>query len=119
MAVCESCCLTCAWKANAARCAVGLVHEGHHLGQGRAGEENAVHAVLLHGASIRRCNRASATPEEADVARAVFVEQVEDFGEELNVSTVVTGKTDCAHVLLNGSTHDVAGGTMITQVDDF
>src|SRR5205814_3605635 len=86
--------------------------------QRRAGEENPVHAVVLHDASVRRGDGAPATPKDSNVARAVVLQQVDDFGKELDVAAVVTGQADRSHVLLNRRSHDIAGGAMIPQVND-
>jgi hypothetical protein len=42
----------------------------------------------------------------------------DDFGEEIDVSSVVTGNADGRDILLNGRAHDVTRITMKAEIDD-
>jgi len=62
---------------------------------------------------------AAATTEKFNVIGALFFQKRRDFGEKLNVSTVVTGNADRANVFLDRSADDVADRSMIAEINDF
>jgi len=61
-------------------------------------------------------NRAATATEHFDVARTAFAQKIDNFREELDVPTVITRNTNCADVLLDGGTHNIADRTMIAEI---
>jgi hypothetical protein len=74
--------------------------------------------VALHCLRVGGGDGAATTAENADVIGVAFPEQIDHFGKELDMSTVVAGKSDGAHILLDRRPHNIAGRTMVTEVDD-
>jgi hypothetical protein len=105
-------------RAFRARLAITLMNELHHLVERCAGEKDFVHAFAAHhrGVLVRDC--AAAAAEHLDVGRAFLAQKSDYFREKLDVTTVVTGDTDRANVFLDRRTHDVANGSMISQIND-
>src|SRR4030095_13670688 len=66
---------------------------------------------------IVMCDGSAATAKDFDIASS-FAQKSDNFGEELDVSAVVTGNPDGAHILLDGRAHNVANGTVITEIND-
>src|SRR5256885_15023469 len=95
------------------------MNEPHHFFQRGAGEKNFVHAFATHYCRIVVRDRAAAAPEDFDVGRAFLAEKIDNFGEKLDVSAVVTGNADRTHVLLDCSTDNVADRAMVSQINDF
>src|SRR2546423_1811253 len=96
---------------------VTLAHEFHHVGQCRAGEKNLIHAALLHDALIVVGDRAAAAAENADVIGAPLFQLLHGFGEELDVTAVVTRYPHGGDVLLDRRADDVADVAMETEID--
>src|SRR5438094_10551042 len=84
-----------AWRA------VGSLHKSHDLRQRSAGEEDPVYPFLLNPASVRGGDGAAASTEDPDIARAMFFQKLDDFGEELHVPAVVARDADRPGVLLD------------------
>jgi hypothetical protein len=59
----------------------------------------------------------AATAKDIDVASS-FPQKSDYFREKLDVSAVVTGNPDGAHVLLDGRAHNVADRTVIAEIND-
>ena len=64
-------------------------------------------------------DRSATTAKDLDVVRSAFSQKANNFGEELDVTAVVTRDADGAHVFLDCGAYDVAYRTMITKVNDF
>ena len=94
------------------------MNELHHLIERCAGEKDFVHAFAAHhrGVLVRDC--AAATAEHFNVSRAFLAQKSDNFREKLDVTTVVTGNADRADVFLDRGAHDVANGSMISQIND-
>ena len=92
--------------------------ELHHLFQRRAGEKDFVYAFATHGCGILVCDGAPTTAEDFNVSRAFLAQKVDNFGEKLDMATVVTGNADRAHVFLDCGAHDVADRSVISQIND-
>ena len=88
-----------------------------HFRQRSAGKENLVHAFAFHCRGIVMGDGSAATAKDFDVA-AAFAQKSDNFREELDVSAVVTGNPDGAHVLLDGRAHNVADRTVIAEIND-
>src|SRR6266568_4051637 len=63
-------------------------------------------------------DRSATTAKDFDVVRSALPQKSDDFREEFDVPAVVTRDANGAHVLLNGSAHDIANGTMIAKIND-
>src|SRR2546430_5714902 len=98
---------------------VGVLCEFDDLRQRCAGEENAVHPLLLHARGIGFGNGPAAAAKHANVVRAALsFQQINHFSEKLDVTTVVTRKADRAHVLLGRCAYNVTRRTMVSEIDD-
>src|SRR5205807_1490812 len=97
---------------------IPFAHPLRHLGQRSAGKENLVHASALHDALIVMRDRSAAAPENFDVVGAVFFQLPDDFSEEVDVSAVIAGNSNRAHIFLNGSAHDIFYIAMKTEIND-
>ena len=95
-----------------------LPHVIGHLSQRSAGEKNLIHAFAFHQLRVVVCDRAAATAEDSDVARALALQLPNDFGEKIDVSAVVTGNADGRDILLNRRAHNVADITMKAEIND-
>ncbi len=47
-----------------------------------------------------------------------LAQMIDNFGEKFDVSAVVTGNTDRAHVFLDGGANNIADRSMITKIND-
>src|SRR5205085_4247989 len=62
---------------------------------------------------------ATAPTKDPDITRAMLLQEIDDFGEELDMPTVVARNADGPGVLLDRSPRDLEGRTVITEVNDF
>src|SRR5437660_5002974 len=63
-------------------------------------------------------NRSPAASENFNVVSTSFAEKASNFREKLDVTAVVTGNANRAHVLLDRSADDVAHRAMISEIND-
>ena len=82
------------------------------------GREDPVDAAPVQLLGLRGQNGPAAAAEDADV-RAPLAQQVAHVGEELHVTALVRADRDGLRVLLDRALHDLEGGAVVPQVDDF
>src|SRR5207248_8074527 len=97
--------------------AVVFLHIIRHFGERSSGKENLIDAFPFHFPGIVVCNRTAPTPKYRNVVCPFFLQLANDIGKKLDVAAVVTGNPDCSHVLLNGSTYDIADIAMEPKIN--
>src|SRR5881394_1579632 len=101
------------------RFAVTLMNKFHHFFEGCAGEKNFLHAFAFHDFGVVMRNGAPAAAENLDVVGPFFAEKIHNLSKKLDVSAVITGDADGAHVFLDRRAHDVTNRAVITEVNHF
>src|SRR4051812_38168876 len=94
-----------------------LLHVAHHFFERSAGEEDLIHPFALHLARVFMRDRPTASPEDCDVVDAALAQLLDHIREKFDVAAVITGDTDCGHVLLDGGADNVAAVTMKPEIN--
>ena len=101
------------------RFAIMLMDKFNHFSKRRAGEKNFVHAFASHNRRIPVRDGATATAEHLDVVSAFFAQKIDNSCKKLDVTAVVTGNANGAHVLLDRRAHNVANRAVISEINHF
>src|SRR5208282_5260527 len=79
---------------------------------------DALHAIVLELADLRRRDRASTSAEDTNVLGATIAQHVDHVLEVLRVTTLVGADRDAVRVLLDRRPHDIRDAAVVPEVDD-